>query len=109
MGNTRLLTSKSFRLVSQEVSDLWKATIPYPVIPVNISDIFSQREFTAALRHLKQGKAPGPDSICLELIIHAGAASKTSCVTFFPRVCADSKFPRSGEERFSCDPKADEA
>ena len=58
-------------LVSQEVSDLWRATTPDPV---NISDTFSQREFTAALQHLKTGKAPGLDSICPELIIHAGAA-----------------------------------
>ena len=37
---------KSSRLVSQEMSDLWRATTPNPV---NISDTFSQREFTAAL------------------------------------------------------------
>ena len=46
-------------LFSQKVSDLWRATTPDLV---NISDTFSQREFTAALRHLKPGKAPGPDS-----------------------------------------------
>ena len=74
MGNTRLLTPKSSRFVSQEVSDLWRATTPDPV---NISDNFSQRDFTAALQHLKLGKAPGPDSICSELILHAGAALKS--------------------------------
>ena len=62
------------RLISQEVSDLWRATT---LDPINISDNFSQREFTAALQHLKPGKAPGPDSICLELILHAGAALKS--------------------------------
>ena len=36
---------KSSRLVFQEVSDLWRATTPDAV---NISDNFSQREFTAA-------------------------------------------------------------
>ena len=45
--------------------------------PIKISDSFSQREFTAALQHLKPGKAPGPDSICPELILHAGAALKS--------------------------------
>ena len=65
---------KSLRLVSQEMSDLWRATTPDPI---NISDTFSQREFTAALQHFKPGKAPGPDSICPELIIHAGAALKS--------------------------------
>ena len=52
---------KSSRLVSQEVSDLWRATTPDAV---NISDNFTQREFTMALQHLKPGKALGPDSIC---------------------------------------------
>ena len=54
--------------------DLWRATTPDPV---NISDTFSQRELTVALQHLKPGKAPGPDSICSELILHARAALKS--------------------------------
>ena len=56
------------------MSELWRATTPDAV---NISDNFSQREFAAALQHLKTGKAPGPDSICSELILHAGAALKS--------------------------------
>ena len=65
---------KSYRLVFQEVFDLWRAATPDSV---NISDNFSQREFAAALQHLKPDKAPGPDSICPELIIHAKAALKS--------------------------------
>ena len=56
------------------MSDLWRATTPDPA---NISDTFLQREFAAVLQHLKPGKAPGPDSICPELILHAGAALKS--------------------------------
>ena len=56
------------------MSDLWRATTPDAV---NISDTFSQREFTAALQHLKPGKAPGIDSMCSELILHAGGALKS--------------------------------
>ena len=73
MGNTRLLTTSHLDL-SQEVSDLWRATTPDTV---NISDNFSQREFAAALQHLKSGKALEPDSIFSELILHAGAALKS--------------------------------
>ena len=73
-GKYKTVDCKSSRLVSQEVSDLWRATTPDTV---NISDNFSQREFTAALQHLKPGKALGPDSICSELILHAGAALKS--------------------------------
>ena len=65
---------KSSQLVFQEVTDLWRATTPDPV---NISDTFLQREFTAAFQDLKPGKAPGPDSICPELILHAGDALKS--------------------------------
>ena len=42
-----------------------------------ISDTSSQREFITALQRLKRGKALGPDSICPELIIHAGFALKS--------------------------------
>ena len=73
-GKYEAVDHKSSRLVFQEVSDLWRATT---LDAVNISDNFSQREFAAALQHLKSGKAPGPDSICPELILHAGAALKS--------------------------------
>ena len=56
------------------MSNFWRATTPDAV---NISDNFSQREFTAALQHLKPDKAPGPDSICSELILHAGVGLKS--------------------------------
>ena len=61
-------------LISQEMSVIWRAT---PKSPVNISQSFTSQEFTAALKHLKPGKAPGPDFICPELITHAGAALKS--------------------------------
>ena len=73
-GKYEAVDRKSSRLVCKEVSDLWRATTPDAV---NISDNFSQREFAAALLHLKPGKASGPDSICPELILHAGAALKS--------------------------------
>ena len=53
----------------EELSDLWKATA---IGAVNISGKFSPREFSAVLHHLKPGNAPSPDSICPELLIHAG-------------------------------------
>ena len=65
-GKYETADRKSSRLVFQEVSDLWRATTPDAV---NISDNFSQREFTAALRHLKPGKA--------QLILHPGADLKS--------------------------------
>ena len=73
-GRYKAVDRKSSRLVCQEVSNFWRATTPDAV---NISDNFSQREFTTALQHLKPGKAPGPDSIFPVLIIHAGAALKS--------------------------------
>ena len=65
-GKYEAVDRKSSQLVSQEMSDLWRATTPDTV---NISDNFSQREFTATLQHLKPGKAPVPDSLCSELIL----------------------------------------
>ena len=67
------------RLISQEVYGLWRATASNPV---NISGNFTSREFAVALQHLKPGKDPGTDSICPKLIIHAGAAIKSSLCGF---------------------------
>ena len=82
---------KSSRLIFQEVSDLWRATTPDAV---NISDNFSQREFAAALQHLKPGKALGPDSICPELILHAGAALKSWLRDFLSSCLRRLKIPK---------------
>ena len=90
-GKYEAVDQTSSRLVCQEVSDLWRATTPDPV---NISDTFSQREFTAALQHLKPGKAPGPDSICPELIIHAGAALKSWLRDFLSSCLRRLKIPK---------------
>ena len=82
---------KSSRLVFQEVSDLWRATTPDPV---NISDKFSRREFTAALQHLKPGKAPGPDFIFPELILHTGASLKSWLRDFLSSCLRRLKIPK---------------
>ena len=81
---------KSSRLVFQKLSDLWRATTPDAV---NISDNFSQREFAAALQYLKPGKAPGPNSICPELILHAGAALKSWLRDFLSSCLRRLKIP----------------
>ena len=62
------------------MSDIWRAT---PTSPVNISKSFTSQKFAADLKHLKPGKAPGPDSIWPELIIHAGGALKFWLCGFF--------------------------
>ena len=90
-GKYEAVDRKSSRLVFQEVSDLWRAT---KQDAVNISDTFSQREFTAALQHLKPGKAPGPDSICPELILHAGAALKSWLRDFLSSCLRRLKIPK---------------
>ena len=72
------------------MSDLWRATTPDAV---NISDNFSQREFAAALQHLKPGKAPGPDSICSEHISQAGAALKSWLCDFLSSCLCQLKIP----------------
>ena len=73
------------------MSDRWRALIPSPV---NLSGDFSPREFAAALQHVKPGKAPGPDSICPELIIHAGTALKSWSRGFFFSCLRQLKIPK---------------
>ena len=90
-GKYEAVNHKSSRFVSLEVSDLRRATTPDAV---NISDNFSQREFTAALQHLKPGKAPGPDFIFSELILHAGAALKSWLRDFLSSCLRRLKIPK---------------
>ena len=91
-GRYKVVDRKSSRLVSQEGSDLWRLTT---LDPVNISDIFSQRGFGTALQNLKPSKAPGPDSICSELIIHAGTALKSWLRDFLSSCLRPLKNPKT--------------
>ena len=91
MGNTRLLTASHLDLSFKKCSDLWRVTTPDAV---NISDNFSQRKFTAVLQHLKPGKASGPDSICPELILHAGSALKSWLRDFLSSCLRPLKIPK---------------
>ena len=90
-GKYKAVDCKSSRLVSKEMSDLWRATTPHAV---NISDNFSQREFTAVLQHLKPGKVSGPDFICSKLILHAGAALKSWLRDFISSCLRRLKIPK---------------
>ena len=85
------IVRESSQLISQEVSDLWRIT---PTSPVNISESFTFHEFAAALKHLKPGKAPGPDSICPEFITHAGTALKSWLGGFLSSCLHHLKIPK---------------
>ena len=61
---------------------------------MNISESFTSQEFAAAVKHLKPGKAPGPDSILPELIIHAGAALKSWLRGFLSSCLRHLKIPK---------------
>ena len=65
----------------QDLSDLWRFTSPDAV---NTSGDFFPKEFAASLHHLKPGKAPGPDSICPEFLIHAVPGLKFWLATWLP-------------------------
>ena len=90
-GKYEGVNRRSSRLVLQEVSDLWRAD---PLHPANVSESFSHQEFAAALQYLKPGKAPGPDSICPELIIHAGAGLKSWLRGFLSSCLHHLKIPK---------------
>ena len=70
-------------------------TIGNPAPPsVNLSGDFSPKEFAAALQHVKPGKTPGPDSICPELILHAGAALRSWLRDFLSSCLRQLKIPK---------------
>ena len=87
MRDTRLLIASHPDLFFKK----WSATTPDQK---NISDTFSQNEFTAGLQHLKPAKISGSDSICPELIIHAEAALKSWLCDFLSSCLRRLKIPK---------------
>ena len=80
---------KSSRLVAKEVSDLWKIQTP---IGKSISGDFALEVFTSAFQQLKPEKAPGPNSFCPKLILHAGAVLKSWLNKFLSSCMRHLKF-----------------
>ena len=82
-SGTYKTNDRAFTRLVLKVSELWR-------IPASahkcISGDFFLKEFARSLQMLKPGKAPGTDSICRKLIIHAGAALK-SCPNNFLSSC----------------------
>ena len=60
----------------------------------NIFGDFSPREFSVSLHHLKPGKGPFPDSICLELLIHAGPGLRFWLRGFLSSCLSQLKIPK---------------
>ena len=90
-GKYEDIDRKSSRLVSQEVSDLWRASA---TSAMNVCGSFTSSEFAAALKHLKPEKAPNPDSICPELLFHAGATLKSWLCGFLSSCLHHLKIPK---------------
>ena len=72
-GSYRTNDRELTRLVLKKVFELWR--IPTPANKCISSD-FSPQEFARSFQMLLPGKAPGPDSICPERIIHVGAQGR---------------------------------
>ena len=89
----------------QEVSELWRVSTSSGKY---ISEDFSPDEFAGALQLLMSGKALGPDSMCPELIINAGAAMKTWLNTFLIFLDVHTKaFQNLRKSMSSCHPEAE--
>ena len=61
---------------------------------VKVSENFSSKQFTASQQHLKPGNVPGFDSLCPELLIHAGTALKSWLRGFVSSCLRQLKIPR---------------
>ena len=90
-GTYKTIDREFTRLVLKKVSELRR--IP-TLADKCISDDFSLEEFARSLQMLKPGYAPGPDSICSELIIHASAALKSWLNNFLSSCMHQLKLPK---------------
>ena len=90
-GTYKTNDSEFTKLVLKEMSALWR--IPTPADKC-ISGDLSPDKFAKSLQMLKPRKAPGPDSICPKLIIHAGAALKSWPKNFLSSCMHQLKLPR---------------
>ena len=82
---------ESAQLVASEVSDLWRVlTLDGQSLSCN----FTVKEITFALQPLNPGKAPGPDSICPELILHAGSEIKSWLCEFLSSCLRNLTIPK---------------
>ena len=88
------------RLVGKEEAELWKVVSK----DVNMSTPFTTEELVKALKSMKVGKAPGPDDIHPEFLLHAGDITlwPSGCVSIWIPVWKDVKSQKSGVRQHYC-------
>ena len=79
------------RLTSHEASALSRAAS----VNANLSGEFTPTELRDAISKLKQGKAPGPDNIHPEFVIHQSERTSTWLCAFLSACLQKSKLPRT--------------
>ena len=75
----------------EDTSELWKIPTPNGS---SLTSEFSPAEFADVLQKLKPGKAPGPDQICPELILHAGPIIKSWLRKFLSSCLCQLRIPK---------------
>ena len=79
------------RLVREETSEFWKI----PTLDGSfLTREFSPVKFATALQKLQSGKAPRPDQICPEVILHAGPTIKSWLCKFLSSCLCQFKIPK---------------
>ena len=78
------------RQVSKEYTSLWRAQS----VDTDLARDFSYEELTIALKHLRHGKAPGPDNMHAEFLLHAGDHAKEWLRKFCNKCLQTCKLPR---------------
>ncbi len=81
---------KSTRDTKRSVTDMWQSHSA----DSNLSEPFTQTEIESAISMLKTNKAPGPDYIHNEFIIHLGPAAVTWLLSFLNFCHSQLRIPR---------------
>ena len=90
-GKYKTRDREATRLEREETWELWKIPTPNGS---SLTREFSSAEFADALQKPKPGKAPGPDQICPELILHAGPIIKSWLRKFLSSCLCQLRIPK---------------
>ena len=82
---------ESAQLVASDVSNLWRVLRPDGQ---SLSSDFTIEEFISTVQYLNPGKVPGLDSICPELILHAGTEKMSWLCKFLSSCLHNLKIPK---------------
>ncbi len=79
--------------IEQNHSDLFENNAPDSILNTQLNREFTRRELDVAITKIRKGKAPGPDQIAPDFLVHLPDTARTTLLKLYNHIWKESHIP----------------